>query len=354
MLTFDDHVDDSLLQTLYKVVAQNSHLVVKFKKIWNSNFLAKFKFKPQPWDTRVELLNVDRKFSVEQAQDLVLKALKPLGKKYQDVLKEAYQNKWIDYMPIDNKRTGAYSIGDTYGTSRKYILMNFDGTLRSVETLAHELGHSLHSYFSDQNNTYVESQYEILVAEIASIFNELMLSDYLLKNAKSEREELYILEKLITNFFGTMHRQTLWSDYEYQMYQKIDKGEPLATYEAQSKIYQEVCNKYSGQSKPLKQNLNDKVASFYVPHFYYGFYVYKYAIGLAGAYAFFAKYQKNPQDTIDNYINNFLSKGGVGKPIDRLKAAGVDLKSIETMQMTFDVLSDFINRYNQLSKKVFK
>jgi oligoendopeptidase F len=154
------------------------------------------------------LVKVKNKYSIEEAQDLVIKALKPMGKEYLDEVKRAFNERWVDYYPIDNKMSGAYSIGSSYNIDKKYILMNYDDTLRSVETLAHEMGHSMHSYYSDNNQKINASGYPIFLAEIASIFNELMLTDYLLKNVKNDNAKFEILTTSIDGFIGTVMRQT--------------------------------------------------------------------------------------------------------------------------------------------------
>ena len=354
MLTNPDFVEDKLLQNIYNIVSKKSYLVREFQKAWNKNYKSKFGKAPKIWDKSIELLSVKNKYTVEEAQKIVLESLKPFGDEYISVIKKAFDERWIDYMPVKNKRSGAYSIGGTYGVDKKYICMNFDGEFRSVETLAHELGHSMHSYFSDKNNNLIESQYEILVAEIASTFNELMLSDYMLKTSKSNVQKLFIIEQLITGVIGAVHRQALWSEYEYELYKGIDEGKALNTHSAQMEIYRKIINKYSGKKTPVKEYKSTYAASFYVPHYYYGFYVYKYVIGLSAAYSFFAMYKKDGQKAIDKYITKFLSAGGIGKPIDRLKNAGVDLAEPKVLEYVFEIFEEQIKEYKRLSKLVFK
>lgn len=353
MLTNSDFIDKSLLQNIYKIVSEKSILVRDFSKIWNKNYKMKFGQAPKIWDKSVELISIKTKYTVEQAQDVVLEALKPFGKEYTTMIKKAYKERWIDYMPVKNKRSGAYSIGGTYGIDKKYICMNFDGEFRSVETLAHELGHSMHSYYSDKNNDLVESQYEILVAEIASTFNELMLADHMLKKSKSNLEKIFIIEQLIVGVIGAIHRQALWSEYEFDLYKAIDKGEPVNTHSSQMEIYRKIINKYSGKKTPMKEFKSTHAASFYVPHYYYGFYVYKYVVGLAATYSFFNNYKKHGKKALDKYVRDFLSAGGKGKPIDRLKKAGVDLSDPKVILSAFEVFESYIKEYKRLSKLVF-
>ena len=354
MLTSSDFVEDKLLQNIYNIVSKKSYLVHEFQKIWNKNYKIKFGNPPKIWDKSIELVSIKNKYSIEEAQKIILEALKPFGNEYISIIKKAFKERWIDYMPIQNKRSGAYSIGGTYGIDKKFICMNFDGEFRSVETLAHELGHSMHSYFSDKNNNLIESQYEILVAEIASTFNELMLADYLLKTSKSNVQKLFIIEQLITGIIGAVHRQALWSEYEYELYKGIDEGKALNTHSSQMEIYRKIINKYSGKKTPIKEYKSTYAASFYVPHYYYGFYVYKYVIGLSAAYSFFAMYKRDGQKAIDQYITKFLSAGGKGKPIDRLKNAGVDLAKPKVLEYVFEIFEEQIKEYKRLSKLIFK
>ena len=353
MLTDPDFVEEKMLKNIYKIVSEKSYIVNKFSKAWKKNYKSKFKSKANIWDRSIELISVKNKYTVEDAKKIVLESLKPFGDEYISVIKRAYDERWVDFMPVDNKRTGAYSIGGTYGIDKKYICMNFDEQFRSVETLAHELGHSLHSYYSDKNNKLVESQYEILVAEIASTFNELMLADYMLEKSNSDKEKLFIIEQLISGFIGAIHRQTIWSEYEFELYKAIDEGKPVNTHESQMNIYNEVSKKYTTEKNP-KDYKSKKVASFYVPHYYYGFYVYKYALGLAATYSFYANYKNEGKKALDKYVTKFLSAGAKGKPIERLKNAGVDLSDPKVLYSAFDVFEHYVDQYISLSKKIFK
>ena len=352
MLTDPDFVEEKLLKNIYNIVSEKSYIVDKFNKAWKKNYQTKFKTKANIWDRGIELISINNKYTVEDAKEIVIESLKPFGDEYISMINKAFNDRWIDFMPVNNKRTGAYSIGATYGVDKKYICMNFDEQFRSVETLTHELGHSMHSYYSDKNNTLIESQYEILVAEIASTFNELMLADHMLNNSHSDKEKMFIIEQLITGFIGAIHRQTIWSEYEFELYKAIDEGKPINTHESQMKIYNMVSEKYS-KVKAKKDNKSKKAASFYVPHYYYGFYVYKYALGLAATYSFFANYKKSGKKALEKYVKSFLSEGGKGKPIERLKGAGVDLSDPNVLYSAFDVFEGYVNEYILLSKKVF-
>lgn len=345
-------IDD--IKSLYDSVKKNSHLVNKFKKQWNANFKSKFKRSPKPYDKSVELVKINNKYSIEDSQKIVIDSLKPMGKEYLNVVETAINKKWIDYMPIDNKISGAYSISNTYGINEKLILMNFNGTFSALTTLAHELGHSIHSYFSDANQKIENSSYNISIAEIASIFNELMLNDYLLNKSDSNQFKYYLVEKMLSLFVGTMHRQTLWSNYEYKLYTAIDSDIPLNSFDSLLKIYEETLNEYSGTSKKVKLNNSNKYGSIYVPHYYFNFYVHRYAFGIAGAYAFFNEYKKNGKIAIDNFIKNFLSAGSAKSPLDILKDAGLNPHGTHMYDNAFIVFEELLKEYTRLSKLIFK
>ncbi|MBU4690031.1 oligoendopeptidase F family protein [Mycoplasma zalophidermidis] len=353
MLTKEDKVDDELLQSLFKRVSGLKNVISKKNKWFKKFYEAKFneKFRPK-YDSFRELVNVKSYYTVEEMKQTVFEALKVFGKEYSSMIQKAYDENWIDFMTIDNKVSGAYSIGSTYGLDKKYILMNFDGDLGSVETLAHELGHSMHSYFSDKNNDINNSDYPIFLAEIASIFNELMLYDHLLKTSKNDLFKFKIIQSMIDGFVGTVHRQTLWANYEYNLYSAIEKGEVGPSYESIAKIYYENSLRYS--TKKHKFDKKDQMGSVIVPHYYYGFYVYKYAIGQLVANFFYTKYKNDGEKFLQSYINNFLSAGGSDYPLNILANIGVDLKSEEFYQIGFKYFEELVEEYIKLGKKIFK
>ncbi len=349
----EDKVDVKLLTTLYDAVKQNKHLFVKFKEEHKKFFKVKYKKDFKAWDAYLTLVKIKENYTIEETQDIVAKALKPMGKEYMEVINKMFKENWVDYCIVDNKRSGAYSIGSTYGINKKYILMNHDGKLNSVSTLAHEAGHSVHSYFSDTNQPYNLSQYPIFLAEIASIFNELMLSDYLIKNTDDEKLKFYLLSESIGEFEATVRRQTMWSEYEFEIHNRIDKGEPLSTFDSLKQVYKDVAKQYASPKAKFKKD-EDLYACIMVPHFYYNFYVYKYAIGYLVANYFFQQYKKNGTKALENYINNFLKKGDSKWPIDLLKEAGVDLYSKSFYEDSFKQLENMVNEYTKLGKKIFK
>lgn len=353
MLTSNDKVSDEVLNKLFTKVQSLKNEVHKysqaFAKFYNLKFKEKFNKK---YDSLRELTNVKSNYSVEDAQKLVLEALNPFGNEYMSIVNKAFNENWIDYMTIENKMSGAYSIGSTYGIDKKFILMNFDGQFGSVETLAHELGHSLHSYFSDTYNDLVNSKYPILLAEVASIFNEQMLYNHILKTSKNKELKFQILGSMIEGFFGTVVRQTQWAEYEYNLYAKIANFEVNSSYESISQLYYDVTKNYV--YKPLKYNPNDLIASVSVPHFYYHFYVYKYAIGQLVANYFFAKYELEGEEYLQYYINNFLKKGGSDLPLKILENVGVNLLDDEFYEIGFKYIKKLIKQYIALGNEIFK
>ncbi|WP_322910890.1 oligoendopeptidase F [Mycoplasmopsis felis] len=352
MLTSKDKVSDAILLKLFEKVSQSRNILKTYKK-WNDKFYKiKFKKDKKIWDSARELVNVKTNYTVSEMNELAKESLKPFGSEYYEQVNKAINENWIDYMSTKTKRSGAYSIGGTYGIDKKYILMNFEGTLRSVETLVHELGHSMHSYFSDKNQDLQGSQYPIFLAEIASIYNELMLSDYLLKNSKDDKFKFKILDSMIQGFIGTVLKQVNWANYEYDLYQGIASGQVSSSYDSISKVYYQNNSKYSLTNQ--KYSILNTIQSIYVPHYYYGFYVYKYAIGhLVGIY-FFKKYKTEGQTALKNYIDNFLSAGGSDYPINILKKVGVDLEDNQFYEDGFTFIQELIQEWLKLGKKIFK
>ena len=351
-LIIDDQMNEDLLQKLYLNVKKHSHLFDKFAHYHKKFFEIKYKKKYKNWDYLLPLVNVQMNYSIEQMQQIVLSSLKPMGNEYISVIQKMFKENWIDYCIVDNKRSGAYSIGQTYGINKKYILMNFDGKLSSVSTLAHEIGHSLHSYFSDKTQPYNLSQYPIFLAEIASIFNELMLNDYLLQTSQDDKFKFHILSEQINDFISTVKQQTMWSEYEFEIYHKIDKGESISTFDDLKAIYQSVISQYT--NKKRKYNDYQLYGSIMVPHYYYDFYVYKYSIGYLVANFFFNQYKQKGQVAIKDYIDNFLSKGCSLDPIDLLKECGINLNDQSFYEEAFQNFANKIDEYIKIGNKIFK
>ncbi|QJG66323.1 oligoendopeptidase F [Mycoplasma phocoeninasale] len=348
-----DHVDEKLLKIIYQSIQKNMHIFRKFYKAKEKFFYQKFNKKMQKWDNNVDLIKLKNHYSIEDAQNILLQSIKIMPYEYYDTVKKAIEERWVDYVNVPAKRSGAYSIGGSYGIDKKFILMNFDGTLHSVNTLCHEMGHSMHSYFSDKCQHPFRSQYPIFLAEIASIFNELLLNDYLNENAKSEEERFYLLNQSINDFIGTVLRQGAWSNFEFDVYNRIDANEAINTYETLEEIYVENAKKYAIDPKKVKIGDPTNVYAVMVPHFYYYFYVYKYALGYIVANVFFQKYKTEGKTALENYIDKFLSAGDRSWPAEILKDAGVDIYSEQIYDQAFEILEDKVNKYIKYGKKIF-
>ncbi|MGZ9756728.1 oligoendopeptidase F [Mycoplasma sp. 4423] len=352
MLTASDKVSNQILMKLFEKVASSKTILKKYKQWSDKFYYLKFHSKRQKWDYSRDLVNVKTSYTVSEMNELAKAALKPFGDEYYQQVCKAIDERWVDYMSTDTKRGGAYSIGGTYGIDKKYILMNFEGTLRSVETLVHELGHSMHSYFSDTRQNLPNSMYPIFLAEIASIYNEFMLADYMLTNSKNDKLKFQILDSMIAGFVGTVLKQTNWANYEYDLYQAISQGKVSGSYDSISKLYYVNNLKYTLTKQPY--SVANTIQSIYVPHYYYGFYVYKYAIGHLVATYFFRQYKKSGKVALDNYINNFLSAGGSDYPIEILKKVGVDLMNDNFYDDGLQFLSEIVDQWINLGKKIFK
>lgn len=353
-LIHEDKADLKLLNTLYQAVTENINLFQKFHKLHKQFFKTKYKTNMKPWDSLLPLVKIKQDYSIEETQDIVKKALKPLGKEYTDKIQEMFDQNWIDYCIVDNKRSGAYSIGGSYGLDKKYILMNHDGKLHAVSTLAHEAGHSMHSWYSDTHQPYHLSAYPIFLAEIASIFNELLLNDYLMKTTDDPKIKFYLIQEAINEFEATVRRQTMWSEYEFNLYNAIDQGQSLNNFEAIKAVYKDVIKKYSVDPNAKFDNDIYLYGAIMVPHYYYDFYVYKYAIGYLVANYFFQKYKQNGVNELQNYIDNFLKKGASKWPIELLLEAGVDLYDPNFYKEAFAELANKIDQFEKLGKQIFK
>ncbi|MGC7154857.1 oligoendopeptidase F [Metamycoplasma hominis] len=353
-ILLQDHVDKKLLNIIYDAVQKHMYIFKKYNNAKKHFFKAKFNKKLEKWDYFLDLVNVKSSYTIEEAQKILLDVISIMPYEYPEIVKKAIDERWVDYINVPSKRSGAYSIGGAAGMKKIYILMNFDGTLESVNTLCHEMGHSMHSYFSNKCQSPLRSSYPIFLAEIASIFNELLLNDYLISKSKNIQQQFYLLDSSINDFIGTVLRQTMWSNFEFDLYNAIDENKPLNTYEEIEKLYVENEKKYSTTSKSIKLGDPRNVYSVMVPHFYYYFYVYKYALGYIVANVFFQKYKQEGQEALKNYINKFLSAGDIDWPANILKDAGVDIYNEDIYNLAFEVLNQKVDKYIKLGKKIFK
>ncbi len=282
---------------------------------------------------------VDLDFPYDEAKDLVLNSLSPLGETYHQILKSGLnEQRWVDVYENKGKRSGAYSSGcyDSY----PYILLNYQGTFSDVMTLSHEIGHSMHSYFSNQNQPYQTSSYSIFVAEVASTLNEELTFRYLLAKAKNSAERIYILSSKIDSIRSTLFRQTLFADFELQIHQMAEKQIPLTPFSLKE-LYQELNKTYYGSDLSLDPLL--PLECLRIPHFYYNFYVYQYATGISAAYTLAEKILSKEKGALEGY-HRFLSSGSSKFPLDLLKEAGVNMKTEEPVIRLIKRFDDLVTQ----------
>ncbi len=283
-----------------------------------------------------------KKVSFEEAKETVLKALAPLGEDYIAKVKEGFENRWIDIYENEGKRGGAYSAG-VYGT-HPYVLLNYNGTLDNMFTLAHEMGHAMHSYYSNEAQPYIYSQYKIFVAEVASTCNEILLMEYLLKNTTDKKERAYLLNHYLDSFKGTVYRQTQFAEFEMRTNRMVEDGESL-TAETLNQTYLELNKKYYGADMVSDDEIALEWAR--IPHFYYNFYVYQYATGFSSAVAIAHNILENGAPAVEQY-KKFLSGGCSMAPVELLKIAGVDITEPKSIQDALDVFGGIIDELEAL------
>lgn len=337
---YSDNVPVDIYDNLIKVVNDNMNVLYDYydlkKKILSLDRL-------HMYDTYVEIINkIDKKYSFDEAKEIVIDALSVLGDKYVKNLKKAFDEKWIDIYHSKGKRSGAYSSGNF--DVNPYVLLNFEGTLNDVSTLAHELGHSMHTYLSCKNNPYQCSSYEIFVAEVASTVNELLLANYMLKNSKNKDEKLAIINHILDLYKATLYRQTMFAEFEKETHKLREKGEVL-TSDLLSNTYYNLVKKYFGPNVLCDDLIRYEWAR--IPHFYYNFYVYKYATGISAASYIVDGILNNKEGALENYIN-FLKTGGSMYPLDELKIAGVNLNSKSVILSAIKTFEKYLKEFKDI------
>ncbi|MHB1687595.1 MAG: oligoendopeptidase F [Ignavibacteriaceae bacterium] len=298
-----------------------------------------------PYDIYVTLFpsTSEKKYSYEEAKEIVLESLKVLGDDYLTNLKNAFDNRWIDVHETQAKRSGAYSSGTTFGV-HPYVLLNWGGLINDVFTLAHEMGHNMHSFYTGKTQPYPYANYTIFLAEVASTFNESLLLDYLIENSSSKEEKLNLLEKYLNNITATFYRQTMFAEFEMSVYEKTEKGEAL-TPDTLSKMYYDVYQKYWGPEMVIDEE--EKYTWARIPHFYYNFYVYQYATGFSASEILVRKVKHGGKEDVDKYLN-FLKSGSSDYSINILKTAGVDMNSPEPVKATSEKMDEILNEIESL------
>lgn len=290
----------------------------------------------------VQDIKMDTPF--DEAKKVVAQGLEPLGEDYQKILNEGYHNRWIDVYENENKRSGAYSWG-AYGT-HPYVLLNYNDTLNNVFTLAHEMGHAIHSYLSDQEQPYIYAGYRTFVAEVASTCNESLLIDYMLKNTTDKKEKAYLINHFLEKFKGTLYRQTMFAEFEMLTHKMVEDGESL-TAEALCKLYHDLNVAYFGDDIIVDSEIDMEWAR--IPHFYTAFYVYQYATGYSAAIALSKRILKEGEPAVKDYIK-FLSSGSSNYPIELLKLAGVDMSTKEPVNQALTLFSELLDQMEELLK----
>jgi oligoendopeptidase F len=289
---------------------------------------------------------VDSKYAVEEAQRNILTALAPLGPEYAAGAKRAFAERWIDLYPSEGKTSGAYSAGDAYDV-HPYMLLNYNGKYVDMSTLAHELGHTMHSYFSNKAQPYPLASYPIFVAEVASTFNEALLIDSMLKTIKDNATRLSLLGNYLENIKATVFRQTQFAEFELRSHEMVEKGEPL-TGEALAKLYAEIVKKYYGHDQGVCI-VDDYVANewSYIPHFYSDYYVFQYATSFTASSALSEKVLSGEPGATKRYLA-FISAGKSKYPIELLKDAGVDMTTDEPLELTIQKMNHVMDEMEML------
>ena len=290
--------------------------------------------------------SVEKNYSYEQAQELILDALSPLGKDYTDVVASAFKDRWLDVYPNKGKRGGAFSSG-TYD-SNPYILTNFTGTLDSVSTIAHEMGHSMHTYLSNHNQPSHYSHYTLFVAEVASTVNENLLIEKLLKEENDPHARLALLNQYLENFKGTVYRQTMFAEFEKRAHEIIEEGGAL-TPAVLNNIYADLIRQYFGEDLIFDEEIQYEWSR--IPHFYNPFYVYVYATGYSTAVALSEKILNEGEDAVKKY-KEFLSMGSSAYPLDELKHAGVDLNTPEPIDVALNKFRKVLDEAIEIADKL--
>jgi oligoendopeptidase F len=293
--------------------------------------------------------SVDTKYSVENAERNILAALAPLGAEYAGVSQQSFTERWIDMFPTEGKRAGAYSNGAAYDV-HPYMLMNYNGRYDDMSTLAHELGHTMHSYFSNKTQPYPLSSYTIFVAEVASTFNEALLMDYMLKRMDDDTTRLSLLGNYLESFKGTVFRQTQFAEFEVRMHEMVEKGQPL-TGDALSNLYTEIVKKYYGHDQGICI-VDDYIANEWamIPHFYNSYYVFQYATSFTASSALSEKVLAGEAGSTERYLS-FISAGRSKYPIDLLKDAGIDMTSDEPLDLTVQKMNRVMDEMEKLLER---
>ena len=336
---FEDEVSLSVYDNLIKVVNDKIAVLHKYYKMEKTVLgIDDFTW----YDTYLDLVKKENvKYPYKKGIELTFKALAVLGNEYKEILEKAFNEKWVDVYPNVGKAGGAFSGGGYY--TKPFVLHNYQDDLRSVETLVHELGHSIHSYYTRNNNPYVYGDYTIFVAEVASTVNELLLIKYLINNATKRSDKLNYLNRFMELVKATIFRQTMFAEFEKIIYELNENGEVL-TADLISNEYYKLVEKYFGKDVILPENI--KYEWMRISHFHRSFYVYKYATGLSAACYIVNSILSGKEKAVENYIE-FLKTGSRMAPLEELKIAGVDLNKKEVIESAINMFDDAIDEFKK-------
>ena len=336
-------IDESVYDALIEAVNSKLYLLHKYMEI-RKNILKLDEM--HQYDIHTSLIeNVELSFTFEEARGIILDALSVMGEEYVSILKKAFDERWIDYAENVGKRSGAYS-GGTYGTN-PFILISWRGTIDNLFTLAHELGHSLHSYYTRNNQPYLYGHYTIFLAEVASITNELLLSNYLMKKySNDDKIKAYIVNHDLDKIKSTLYRQTQFAEFENEIHKLVEQGGAL-TADILSNLYFDINKKYYGEYITYDEEIKYEWAR--IPHFYYNFYVYQYATGISAASAFAKKILTEGRPAVEKYIN-YLKSGSSDYSLEILKKAGVDMSTNKPVLDCLDIFEKQLQEFEKFVK----
>jgi oligoendopeptidase F len=326
---------------LVKAVNENLHLLHRYAAL-RKRLLGVEQL--HHYDLYVPLVPTsNREFPWKESQQTVLDACAPLGDSYVEAARTGFRQRWADVYENVNKRSGAYS-GGSY-TTHPYMLLNHQDDIQSLYTLAHELGHSMHSYFARQSQPYIYGDYSIFVAEVASTVNEALLTDHLVRSTEDEAFKLYLVNRHLEAIRTTLYRQTMFAEFELEVHGRVENGEAL-TAEGMSEFYAGLNRKYYGAEVVEDENIAHEWAR--IPHFFYNFYVYQYATGISAAEALSLRILQGEDGVVDRYLQ-FLRRGSSEYPIDQLRTAGVDMTSPEPVRAALQVFGKLIDQMEKLT-----
>lgn len=340
----NNHIPEQVYDNLVNTISDNVGLLHRYielrKKVFELDDL-------HMWDLYAPLVkDLDMKITYEDAAETMLESFEPMGEEYRSIIKKGLESRWVDVRENKGKRSGAYSSG-SYGTN-PYILMNWQDNVNNMFTLAHEFGHSAHSYYSRENQPYIYSGYSIFVAEVASTVNEALLNDYLLKTTDDEQKRIYLLNHWLDGFRGTVFRQTMFAEFEHKIHQLDQEGEAL-TAEKLTEVYYELNQKYFGGAMTVDEEIGLEWSR--IPHFYMNYYVYQYSTGYSAAVALSHQILNEGEPAVERYITNFLKAGSSDYPIEVLKKAGVDMTTTAPIEEACRVFEERLNELEALLAK---